>query len=599
MRTLTVASAELISKPLSFVNMVSTAIQNCQTNSGQQYVVISVSKCFSSRLQVSQVMGPSFSAPKLICCYVFTFDELYPYLLLGLTVWVLPEVCFPMLAQLPLKWNKSCRTPQACLWQCSETFVLKKSPVGSVLKMTTMSATLCPAIIVPFLWEPTCLTSSNTWNRPAGSCDCRGTMTTKLKIASLHRLKQINWRFVEDFVELTAASKDPGATTRFSKTFWIFVTKLKTEACSCADGVKSWFLFSKACSIWNVYQLHCQKKQEHWRAQDPRLLWAFQTHTLWSPWSMQAQSLKHSMVLTPRLDGGFLPHQFCAHKAWRQSIHWDIASRNTQTQMQLTSLKALSSAVCLARGYMDSHCNTNTTRILCTRRKTPPSLFWHPRKGEAWCQVMSTSSKLYEENGSVFRQKPHFNFCVSPKRQCALHEHATSSKSHLNKVKRNMRDESSISEIYNWEILVDIFASHKFVARCSCARLYLVRNSTKSQNTCSADGNFAVNPSLFKMNKLLDAVHVLSVWCPQDYLKTWHRNTGETKLTEIQVWKSAALVALGHLDPAAFLVLASCCPWSQNYKSATRSTSHSHKIISGQRSQSELVFCFPAQKCLQ
>lgn len=37
------------------------------------------------------------------------------------------------------------------------------SLVGRVLSITTMSATLCPVIIVPFLNEPTCLTSSSCY----------------------------------------------------------------------------------------------------------------------------------------------------------------------------------------------------------------------------------------------------------------------------------------------------------------------------------------------------------------------------------------------------------------------------------------------------
>ena len=46
--------------------------------------------------------------------------------------------------------------------------------------------------------------------------------------------------------KLTAASNDPGATTRLSRTSWILVTRLSTTACSCGVGVSSWTLFRMA-----------------------------------------------------------------------------------------------------------------------------------------------------------------------------------------------------------------------------------------------------------------------------------------------------------------------------------------------------------------
>ena len=50
---------------------------------------------------------------------------------------------------------------------------------------------------------------------------------------------------------LTQASKSPGASTILSKTVWILVTKFNSWVCSFSDGVKSWFLFSRALVVAN------------------------------------------------------------------------------------------------------------------------------------------------------------------------------------------------------------------------------------------------------------------------------------------------------------------------------------------------------------
>ena len=51
---------------------------------------------------------------------------------------------------------------------------------------------------------------------------------------------------------LTAASNNAGATTKLSRTAWIFVTKFNTAVCSDVPGVNSWARFSKACKTKEV-----------------------------------------------------------------------------------------------------------------------------------------------------------------------------------------------------------------------------------------------------------------------------------------------------------------------------------------------------------
>ena len=80
--------------------------------------------------------------------------------------------------------------------------------VGKIFNTTTISATLCPAHMVPFLWDPTCRTSSMITSQPWG-----------------------------------------GATTRLSRTDCTFWTRASKLACSSGVGVISWCRFSNIAFI--------------------------------------------------------------------------------------------------------------------------------------------------------------------------------------------------------------------------------------------------------------------------------------------------------------------------------------------------------------
>ncbi|CAM9959271.1 unnamed protein product [Rangifer tarandus platyrhynchus] len=71
------------------------------------------------------------------------------------------------------------------------------SNVGKIFRITTRSATLCPVVIVPFLYDPTCQTSS------------------------------------------ICTSNVPGATIKLLITLFIFVTRERIEACSAELGARS------------------------------------------------------------------------------------------------------------------------------------------------------------------------------------------------------------------------------------------------------------------------------------------------------------------------------------------------------------------------
>jgi len=55
----------------------------------------------------------------------------------------------------------------------------------------------------------------------------------------------------------TAPSKSVGATTRLSRTDWIFVTMFNTAACSCAPGVSSWARFISVCMHHHTNTITC------------------------------------------------------------------------------------------------------------------------------------------------------------------------------------------------------------------------------------------------------------------------------------------------------------------------------------------------------
>lgn len=120
----------------------------------------------------------------------------------------------------------------------SSTFLANASHasfVGNVFKMTTMSATLWPANIVPFLYEPTWRTSSN--------CCELNERNEKRDKKPLNSIERYSW-FAP--CTLTQVLKSPGAMTKLSKILCTFVTKFEMDVCSWAVGVKSWLRFNSA-----------------------------------------------------------------------------------------------------------------------------------------------------------------------------------------------------------------------------------------------------------------------------------------------------------------------------------------------------------------
>ena len=139
---------------------------------------------------------------------------------------------------------------------------------------------------------------------------------------------------------LTAASKLPGATTRLSSTALIFVTRLKTDACSWGEGVNSCALFNSA---WCEFR-KTEDKFHHWK----QLQVCSCATRVWS----------------------------CAMRIWSCAT-WvcACAMRVCSCAMQphlpymwvLTSEKFLSSTGGLALGKADSHCMGDKVVVVRTQ----------------------------------------------------------------------------------------------------------------------------------------------------------------------------------------------------------------------------------------
>lgn len=153
-RIFTVASAELISKPVSLVSMV-------RTGQKEQEFLMEGPDDFKQHPRISAVAhqpghhphqtNPSSRGNCLASAHVLLNPVRASHLRWGPALSGFPRLCFPRLPQLPLGRSRRGGQSRAQHRASVGSHAAGYSRVGKIFRITTRSATLCPVVMVPFL----------------------------------------------------------------------------------------------------------------------------------------------------------------------------------------------------------------------------------------------------------------------------------------------------------------------------------------------------------------------------------------------------------------------------------------------------------------